>query len=317
MSIYNEVASYFNKKVQELLRINPHLQFPQNQQLFQQEIRKLIDQHRKEKLIEYCEKTNREIIVYYTDSNKWTVLRNGMQIASIQNHDVELFETILESITNNKKSLDLVIQTPGGVIEITEKIVKMLQKTFKGDIRIIVPFRAKSAGTIIACAGKEIVMGSSSSLGPIDPQLSGGISAHFMLKEIEEIKEKKTTFRNSVFPLGFEQFLLSVVNLANELLEKFLKNYMKIDDLKVKKIIQNLNEIENSKSHGREFDIDFCKTIGLKVKSFEEIQKEYDSEGKDINYEYLIMYIHYLYFYTFNNLTNVKIIESKDEVLYV
>ena len=38
------------------------------------------------------------------------------------------------------------------------------------NIRVIVPHMAMSAGTMIACSAKEIIMGKESSLGPIDPQ---------------------------------------------------------------------------------------------------------------------------------------------------
>ena len=41
---------------------------------------------------------------------------------------------------------------------------------FGTDIRAIVPQLALSAGTMVALACKEIIMGKHSSLGPIDPQ---------------------------------------------------------------------------------------------------------------------------------------------------
>jgi ClpP class serine protease len=53
---------------------------------------------------------------------------------------------------------------------------------FGGNIRAIIPQMALSAGTMIACACKEIIMGKHSSLGPIDPQLRG-LPAHGVVEE--------------------------------------------------------------------------------------------------------------------------------------
>ena len=62
-----------------------------------------------------------------------------------------------------------------------------LRAKFDSDIRVIVPQLAMSAGTMIACSAKEIIMGKQSSLGPIDPQLSG-IPAYNIKSEFEEAK---------------------------------------------------------------------------------------------------------------------------------
>ena len=67
--------------------------------------------------------------------------------------------------------LDLVLHTPGGDITATESLIVFLRNTFGTDIRVIVPQLAMSAGTMIACAAREIVMGQQSSLGPFDPQM--------------------------------------------------------------------------------------------------------------------------------------------------
>jgi len=42
-----------------------------------------------------------------------------------------------------------------------------------------------SAGTMLSCASKEIVMGKHSCLGPIDPQY-GGVPAYNILSEFTE-----------------------------------------------------------------------------------------------------------------------------------
>src|SRR5438034_184222 len=93
------------------------------------------------------------------------------------------------------KGLDLVLHTPGGETAATESLVTYLRSMFGTDIRAIVPELAMSAGTMIACSCKEIVMGKHSSLGPIDPQF-GGMPAHGVVEEFNrahrEIKEDQT-----------------------------------------------------------------------------------------------------------------------------
>ncbi len=63
----------------------------------------------------------------------------------------------------------MILHTPGGDIAATESIVDYLYCMFDKDIRVIVPQISMSAGTMIALASKEIVMGKHSNLGPIDP----------------------------------------------------------------------------------------------------------------------------------------------------
>lgn len=86
------------------------------------------------------------------------------------------------------KGLDLILHTPGGSPMAAEAIVKYLRSKFGKDIRVIVPQLAMSAGTMIACSAKEIVMGKQSSLGPIDPQLNG-IPAYSIQNEFEDAKQ--------------------------------------------------------------------------------------------------------------------------------
>ena len=67
--------------------------------------------------------------------------------------------------------LDLILHTPGGDITATESIIVYLRNLFGTNIRAIVPQLAMSAGTMIACSAREIVMGRQSNLGPFDPQM--------------------------------------------------------------------------------------------------------------------------------------------------
>ena len=90
-------------------------------------------------------------------------------------------------------SIDIVLETPGGLGEVVEDIVKIVREKYER-VGMIVPGHAKSAGTILAMAGDEILMGRASSLGPIDGQiqLAGGmrLSAGAFLEGIAKIKSE-------------------------------------------------------------------------------------------------------------------------------
>ena len=66
------------------------------------------------------------------------------------------------------KKLDLLIQSPGGILEAAYKFYRIC-KDYSEEFNVIVPLSAKSAATTICLGAKEIVMTSISELGPVDP----------------------------------------------------------------------------------------------------------------------------------------------------
>lgn len=69
------------------------------------------------------------------------------------------------------KKLDLFIYTRGGAIDVPWRIVTALRQ-YSSSWNILVPFRANSAGTLIALGADQIVMGPQAELGPIDPSIT-------------------------------------------------------------------------------------------------------------------------------------------------
>lgn len=68
--------------------------------------------------------------------------------------------------------LDLLLHTGGGIIDAAEKLMGMLQRHVdSGQLRVIVPDFAKSAGTLMVLGADSVVMSDMSELGPIDPQI--------------------------------------------------------------------------------------------------------------------------------------------------
>ena len=152
------------------------------------------------------------------------------------------------------RGLDLVLHTPGGEMAATESIVDYLRSMFGRDIRAIVPQVALSAGTMIALATREIVMGRHSSLGPIDPQLMG-LPAHGVIEEFTraaaEIKADPSRIPLwqpiiAKYPPTFIGECQKAITWANALVESWLKTGMfsrdPRRDVKVKRIVDELSD---------------------------------------------------------------------------
>ncbi len=150
------------------------------------EARSAIDVVRRKYLVELNKYTKRNVIAYYSG---W-LQKPGMEGTEINDDDKNGFMMAIHGMKCDL-GLDLILHTPGGGIAATESIIDYLHRKFGGNIRVIVPQIAMSAGTMIACSGNSILMGKQSNLGPIDPQLRG-MPAHGVVEEFvrahEEIK---------------------------------------------------------------------------------------------------------------------------------
>jgi len=76
---------------------------------------------------------------------------------------------------NGSAKVDVYLETPGGSAETAEEIVKFLHDNFQA-VSVVISGEAKSAETILALAGDEIIMSETGSLGPIDAQIRIGRS---------------------------------------------------------------------------------------------------------------------------------------------
>jgi hypothetical protein len=102
--------------------------------------------------------TGRTAICYYSG---W--LSKRIPGTEINDEDKNGFMLCCHRV-NKASGLDLLLHTPGGSVFATESIIHYLKSIFGNDIRVIVPQIAMSAGTIIACAAKSIVLGKHTAL---------------------------------------------------------------------------------------------------------------------------------------------------------
>lgn len=96
---------------------------------------------------------------------------DGLTIISPMQEGVEhRAKVAIEARRERRDNLFVILDTPGGVVEIVERIVRVLREHYS-EVKFIIPDRAMSAGTVLAMSGDDILMDYHSCLGPIDPQL--------------------------------------------------------------------------------------------------------------------------------------------------
>lgn len=259
--------------------------------------------------------TGRNTIIYYSG---W-LQKKGVQGLSVRDSDKNGFMNCIHRLDRDK-GLDLVLHTPGGETAATESLVHYLRSMFGANIRAIVPQLAMSAGTMIACACKEIIMGKQSNLGPIDP-IYGGLPAHGVVEEWERAYKEVANGGNA--KLAVWQPILAKYNptligecekaiqWAEEMVEEWLKTGMLANDKNADKIIntiiEELGDHALNKSHARHLPAEKCSDMGLKIVNMEDKQDLQDA----------ILSVHHACIHTLSSTNVVKIIENHDGTAFI
>lgn len=314
MGNFTDTEKDFNKRIEPIVKrilvgspvITPQLQGDINKAI-QDELANM----RFEKMQEICSITNRNLICYVS---AWLQSNQQNPELSINDNDMNGFMNAIPTL-DKSKGLDLFLHTPGGVVTATESIVKYLRKIFHGDIRVIVPHMSMSAGTMIACASNEIIMGKESSLGPIDPQYRG-VPAQGVEKEFRQALDETVLSPNksliwkeiiSQYRPTFVGECKNVVQLADDLVTDWLITGMFKKSVnkkeKAKKVMDELLNHDASKVHDRHYDFVRCKQLGLKVTPLEGNQNLQDK----------VLSLYHLYFLSIYRLPNaLKFIENQN-----
>jgi ClpP class serine protease len=258
--------------------------------------------------------TGRNVICYYSG---W-LQKRGIEEVSVNDSDKNGLMTVINEL-DVSKGLDLILHTPGGETAATESIVDYLYKKFGNDIRCFVPQMAMSAGTMIACACKEIWMGKESSLGPIDPQYRG-LPAHAILEEfnraVTEIKSDP-----AMIPIWqpiiakYSPTLLGECDKAIKWSTTMVKDWLARNMLSnnsnkttvIDNILQELGDHAVNLAHNRHLSAEKCKSIGLIIKELE----------LDQNIQDAVLSIHHIYFHTLSVTPAFKIIENHQGIAFI
>lgn len=265
-----------------------------------------VDVVRRDYLKKLADHTGRNIIAYYSG-----FLSKPDIPSDINDEDKNGFLMAVHRL-DRSKGLDLILHTPGGNISATQSIVNYLHKMFHHDIRAIIPQIAMSAGTMIACSCKSILMAKHSNLGPIDPHLRG-VPAYGVIQEFRracrEIKrdpskiEMWATIISQYRPTFLSQCENAIAR-SNSFVEEQLIKVMFARDPNAKKkakvIVKRLTDYKGNKGHDRHIHAEECENMGLKIEWIEEDQSLQD----------LLLPVHHCFMHSLMNTQSFKMIEN-------
>ena len=277
------------------------------------------DQTRRKYLKRLFNQTGRNTILYYSAwLDKPGIYRQHPQPFTVNDTDKNGFMSAIHGM-DRSKGLDLVLHTPGGDLAAAESLVSYLRSMFGKNIRAIVPQLALSAGTMISCSCREIVMGKHSSLGPIDPQF-GGIAAHWIVEEFKQAAEEIATDPAKI-PLWqpiigkYNPTLIGdcqkAITWSETIVREWLMSGMfaryKDKEARADKVVEELGDHALTLSHNRHIDFDKAKSIGLKV-----VPLEADNRLQDA-----LLTVHHLAVQTMSSTPALKLIENQRGIAYI
>jgi Serine dehydrogenase proteinase len=199
-----------------------------------------------------------------------------------------------------------------------KSIIDYIRSKFGKNIRVIVPQISMSGGTMIALAGREIVMGAHSNLGPIDPQI-GGKPAIAILKEFETARNEISAdpHRALLWQPILQQFSPTLLSLADhsikwarEIGKKTLTDGMYDGDIdaaeKAEKTVDFLLSHDLHKAHGRHLHRSELTAQGLVITNLEN-----DGALQDA-----VLSVHHSCMLTVGNFGAAKLIENHNGITH-
>ena len=257
-----------------------------------------LTQLRKEQLARIAKlRGDRDIIVYASDVDN----KSNAPVA-IDFSDILPFNDQLNNLKG--KSIDVILETPGGVAEAVEDMVRLLRNKYE-HIGIIIPGTAKSAGTIFSMAGDEILMGDTSALGPIDAQIISSnkrFSADAFLEGLEKIKADVLAtgkLNPAYIPIlqnispGEIQHCENAQNFSKKLVTQWLSAYkfkywakhsssgldvtQEEKEQRAKQIADKLCKHSDWLTHGRSIPLKELEGMGLKITDYSKLTELNDA----------------------------------------
>ncbi|MEL6980070.1 MAG: S49 family peptidase [Pseudomonadota bacterium] len=266
-----------------------------------------LDLVRRKYLARLAKTTGRNVIAYYSAF----LSKPNVAGTEINDDDKNGLMLCIHEL-KREAGLDLILHTAGGTVAAAESFVHYLKQMFGNDVRAIVPQICMSAGTLIACSCKEILMGKHSNLGPVDPQLDGfpalAVTEQFdeAFKQIVADARAADAWQPILQHLG--PSLLKECEWAIDRSKGFLIDVLKQNMLasdpnpavKAEEIQKKLMDVASSGGHDRHFHFNDCIGMGLAIKMIEDDPSLQDD----------ILTVHHCFMHTTSNSAAVKIIEN-------
>lgn len=177
------------------------------------------------------------------------------------------------------RDLHLLLCSPGGDPETAIRLIRMCQAVCR-DFVIIVPEQAKSAATIMCLGASSIVLGATSDLGPIDPQIPAGPRGYVSAKDLiaafdaalDEVSQKPDTFPIHAAMLGgidatTVQFARSAMDRTGDIARQAIESHAGRSEEEVSELYNSIREplIDSPKTHGALIGATEATKAGLPV----------------------------------------------------
>jgi hypothetical protein len=284
------------------------------------------DKFRQEKLAKIEDYTKIPVVVYASDFLNGDKVKACQGEVDINHLDIQGFSEVTKNLPDGP--LDIILHSPGGVPEATESIVKIIRQRFK-PVRFFIPMIAKSAATMLALSGDEILMPPSSELGPIDPQfnLSDGAGGRVMtpaqalIDQFDQARAEIASNPNLApawapvtarLSTGLYQMSKNAISLSKILVQSWLETYMFSGEVdasdKAKKIVDFLGDHNSFLTHGRRVDLDDLIPLNVKIKDIRKV---------DIKLWALVEEAWYSIQHTFEGTGAFKLFENSRKGCYV
>jgi len=211
---------------------------------------------------------------------------------SIDLADIEGFTDLANSIVDGDE-VDILLHSPGGRPDATERIVNILRNRFK-KIDFLIPHSAYSAATMLALSGDSITLHPSATLGPIDPQING-TPARSIKRGFEKVKDiiknEGPESLPAYIPL-IEKYTLDLLELcedseklSKELVSNWLTQYMfkgENNVERIKEIVDYFTDYDSHLLHSRPLLLNKIQHFGMPI-------EQADGELKDLMWEAYIL----------------------------
>ncbi|GAA3223358.1 SDH family Clp fold serine proteinase [Actinocorallia longicatena] len=201
-----------------------------------------------------------------------------VMVDAILANNVTYFEELIFD-ADPGQDLHLVLQTPGGDPETAIRLVRAAQSRCK-ELTVVVPDMAKSAGTLLAMGAHHILMGPTSDLGPVDPQLQAPngrlISCNDLINAVDramsDVQASPETYTlHSALLANVDaitvQFARSAIARTDELVAEALSSRPDRPTEELAELSASLKDalVDKTNSHNAVVGADAAKKAGLPV----------------------------------------------------
>lgn len=224
--------------------------------------------------------------------------------------DVDGFTDLVQSI-NDSEEIDVLLHSPGGRPDATERIVHILRSRFKR-VHFLIPHSAYSAATMLALSGDSIVLHPSATLGPIDPQING-IPARSIKRGFEKVKEIIKLEGPEALPAYIpliEKYTLDLLELCEDsekLSKDLVSEWIKIFMLKGKQEYDN--QIEEAVDFFSDYDKHLLHSRPLVITKLEKFKLHIKQSENELSQLLWEAFIHLNGFFGLSGF--VKLYESR------